>query len=707
MACNVPGAIGQCTAVPKGQQDLDTCAAPNACDGAGACAMKPVGQTCGAGGECQSGHCVDGVCCDTSCSGTCVACDVAGHRGTCGSVPRGSGDKRTCVGAQACDGAGACLWLNGQPCGDGAQCVSGACSGGVCCENSCTGQCRVCNLKRQEGTCAFVPSGEQDRDCSGLALACDGSGRCKARDGVPCTAGAECASGQCVDGLCCDSACEGSCRACGVAGHLGVCTPVPQGQTFAARSCDGACDGRGVCKRTVGQGCASPDDCASGYCEKGACQASGPAAADPNLFSLPRSCSAAPDAPLWAGLAALGLVARRRRPGVALAFLLLAPALALSAEKGAPGTFTVRKKPAGASLASPGTAVRSPSPASTPPAEAQPAAPAEVRPAGVERPAASSPGTAPPLPPAAATAPPTAAGPGAPVGTSLVASPPAAASPSAPTSSLKVAFLGMQAGVGVGVGVAELVESAFLASIQERPSVKVVSTKDIQAMLTYERQRQLVGCSDSTCLSEIGDVLGVDRILSASLGRLGETLVFSAQLFNPSKAQVDKRYSSQAQGSGEDALLDMSADAAVGLFGPSPLPREKSSAGRVAVEARVQALLTGAPGGAVVATAGYRVLPELVLGGGVLVNSQMGLMARVEWVPINARGRVRPVLALEVPVLLAKTLAVGVGGSVGVQFSLTRWLSVGLAIPGTWFLTAPSGSQRGYLFAGPTVTAAL
>ncbi len=701
MACNVPGSIGQCTAVPTGQQDLDTCAAPNACDGAGACAMKPVGRACGTGRECQSGHCVDGLCCDTSCTGTCVACDVAGRQGTCSSVPRGSGDKRTCVGAQACDGAGACLWLGGQPCGDGAQCVSGACSGGVCCENACTGQCRACNLKGQEGTCAFVPSGEQDKDCSGLALACDGSGRCKARNGVPCTGGAECASGQCVDGLCCDSACAGSCMACGVAGHLGVCTPVPQGQTFPGRSCDGACDGQGTCKRASGQGCAAPDDCASGYCEKGACAASGPAAADPNLFSLPRSCGAAPDAPLWVALGALGLLTRRRRSAALLTLAVLVPALALAGDKAPPGTFTVRRKPAGAAQgASAPTAPLKPTPM-----------PVEARPPTAERPApppSAAPALAPTGGPSSETTP--AAAPverGTP-SASVVAAPPAPPSgASAPAASLRVAFLGMQAGGGVGAGVAELVESAFLASIQERPSVKVVSTRDIQAMLTYERQRQLVGCSDSTCLSEIGDVLGVDRILNASLGKVGETLVFGAQLFNPSKAQVDKRYSSQAQGSGEEALLDMAADAAVGLFGPSPLPREKSSAGRVAVEARVQALLTGTPGGAVVATAGYRVFPELTLSGGVLVNSQMGLVARVEWVPFNAQGRVRPVLALEVPLLFARSVAVGIGGSVGVQFTLNRWLSVGLAVPGTWLLTAPSGAQRAYLFAGPTVAARL
>ncbi len=681
-ACNVPGSIGRCSPVPKGQLDPDTCAAPNACDGSGGCAMKPSGQICQSAAECLSGHCIDGFCCDSACAGACQACNVPERQGICSSVPRGQGDGKACVGAQACDGAGACLWRQGQPCGDGSQCVTGQCVGNVCCENSCAGQCRSCNLPGKEGQCAFVPAGEQDRDCGGLALACDGAGKCKARNGVPCTGGTECADGRCVDGVCCDSDCAGSCMACGLPGHLGVCTAVPQNETFAGRGCDGSCDGQGTCKRAAGQGCAAAEDCASGYCEKGACQVGGPAAADPNLFAPPRcGCNAGGGGPLLAALGAL-VALRRRRSAAALAVALLIPAMAFSAEKPKPA----KPKPPAAA------AKKAPEPPTPPAAATAPAADASTSP------------PASPIPPPAASAQP--APPPAPSAPAAEAAAAPVASPAKPKA-VKVAFLGMQAGLGVESGVAEIVSASFLASIQERPTVRVVSTKELQAVLSYERQRQLIGCSDSGCLAEIGGALGVDQLLSASLGRLGDTLVFSAQLFNAHKAQVEKRYSAQSNGSAEDELLDMSAEAAVGLFGPSPVARTKASAGRTVIQARLEVMLAQERGGAVAATVGYRLLQSLTASAGVLVTGQMGLLARLEWVPFNAQGKVRPVLALEVPVLFARSVAAGIGGSAGVQVSLTRWLSLGLEVPGTWFFTAPAGAQRGYLFAGPTVALAL
>ncbi len=55
---------------------------------------SPTGMTCGADGECASGHCVDGVCCESSCGGgdpsDCQACSQsagASSNGTCELLP--------------------------------------------------------------------------------------------------------------------------------------------------------------------------------------------------------------------------------------------------------------------------------------------------------------------------------------------------------------------------------------------------------------------------------------------------------------------------------------------------------------------------------------------------------------------------------------------------------------------------------------------
>lgn len=89
-------------------------------------------------------------------------------------------------------------------------------------------------------------------------------------NGASCESPARCASGFCVDGVCCDEACVGSCRSCARPGTAGVCTPAPDGEDpdddceqDPPSSCgrDGACDGRGGCRRhPAGTPCA-PGSC--------------------------------------------------------------------------------------------------------------------------------------------------------------------------------------------------------------------------------------------------------------------------------------------------------------------------------------------------------------------------------------------------------------------------------------------------------------
>lgn len=47
-------------------------------DGGTMCSLvKAIGQACGGGNECQTGHCVDGVCCNSACTGAGLSCNVS------------------------------------------------------------------------------------------------------------------------------------------------------------------------------------------------------------------------------------------------------------------------------------------------------------------------------------------------------------------------------------------------------------------------------------------------------------------------------------------------------------------------------------------------------------------------------------------------------------------------------------------------------
>ena len=84
----------------------------------------------------------------------------------------------------------------------------------------------------------------------------------------------------------------------------------------------------------------------------------------------------------------------------------------------------------------------------------------------------------------------------------------------------------------------------------------VISGRDVAAMLGFEAQKQMVGCTDAACLAEIGGALGVDRILAGHVGNLGGTFVVTIKLINIVEANTERRVYRKVKG-GVETLLDM------------------------------------------------------------------------------------------------------------------------------------------------------
>jgi len=67
----------------------------------------------------------------------------------------------------------------GYPCSAPEHCMSGYCVDNVCCDTSCTGLCMRCDLAGSEGTCSFIPVGQDpDNECYWPTEDCDGAGGC-------------------------------------------------------------------------------------------------------------------------------------------------------------------------------------------------------------------------------------------------------------------------------------------------------------------------------------------------------------------------------------------------------------------------------------------------------------------------------------------------------------------------------------------------
>lgn len=100
----------------------------------------------------------------------------------------------------------------------------------------------------------------------------------------------------------------------------------------------------------------------------------------------------------------------------------------------------------------------------------------------------------------------------------LVAAAPALAAPS--TAGKSMAVIDVQP-LQVDAKVAAIVTDAIVAQAAKVPGLKVVSKADVRALLSLEKQQQLLGCDNDKCQADVAGALGVDWLLSGSLGKLG------------------------------------------------------------------------------------------------------------------------------------------------------------------------------------------
>jgi MYXO-CTERM domain-containing protein len=256
-ACVVPGQSTQCRA-PSCDAKNHLATLPEFCDGSGTCPVK------------RTQDCAPGICGVTQCTG----CST----------------NASCPAGDFCRG-GVCkpLAQTGVACSIDAECTSGHCIDGVCCNSDCTGQCEACDQAGHEGTCTAIAAGEdpstkgrpgcanagtrcggicdgtttrtcaypgpgvvcRDADCQNgiatLVAFCDGSGSCPPEGQQNCPTGYSCANGLCSGGpaaCSADSDCNNDQYCAG-----GICKP----------------------KNKAGTSCNISSECASGVCVDGVC----------------------------------------------------------------------------------------------------------------------------------------------------------------------------------------------------------------------------------------------------------------------------------------------------------------------------------------------------------------------------------------------------------------------------------------------------
>lgn len=93
---------------------------------------------------------------------------------------------------------------------------------------------------------------------------------------------------------------------------------------------------------------------------------------------------------------------------------------------------------------------------------------------------------------------------------------------------------------GADPGAAAVLSDAVATEVNRRGFFSVLTAKDIQSLVGIERQRQLLGCSESSssCVAELAGAMGARYVLSGSLGKLGDAYQLNLQMLDSERAQT-------------------------------------------------------------------------------------------------------------------------------------------------------------------------
>lgn len=130
-------------------------------------------------------------------------------------------------------------------------------------------------------------------------------------------------------------------------------------------------------------------------------------------------------------------------------------------------------------------------------------------------------------------------------------------------------------GSGVAPELLPTLTEILITEIAHAGQYKVIGGRDIQAMMGFEKQKDVLGCTDASCLAEIGGALGVERIVASQIGRVGSTYVVNIKLINIRTAATEGRVYETVKGE-DDVLIETVRRSVQKLFGATA-PKAQAS----------------------------------------------------------------------------------------------------------------------------------
>ena len=143
----------------------------------------------------------------------------------------------------------------------------------------------------------------------------------------------------------------------------------------------------------------------------------------------------------------------------------------------------------------------------------------------------------------------------------------------------RVAILDVRA-LGVAPEKAALLSEIALTEASGIGGLEVIGRSDIQTMIGFEKEKQMLGCSDdSKCMTEIAGAMGVDWILVGSLGQLDALYRLDLKLIDARRSRISGRIGESIEGS-QSRLVSTTQAAVHKLLDPIAAAAQQAQASR-------------------------------------------------------------------------------------------------------------------------------
>ena len=116
------------------------------------------------------------------------------------------------------------------------------------------------------------------------------------------------------------------------------------------------------------------------------------------------------------------------------------------------------------------------------------------------------------------------------------------------------AVMELEAKEGVSPGVAFMLSDYLRSQLVNTAKFTIVTRENMEQILK-EQQFQMAGCASNECIVQAGQLLGVRKMLTGAVGKIGNTYLINLKIIDVQSGQIEKAETEECASCEEDSLL--------------------------------------------------------------------------------------------------------------------------------------------------------